>query len=50
MGFKETPKNKTMTAENISAYLNIPANTVLSWLAKAKKSLGECLELNGLAS
>ena len=38
-----------MTAEGISSLLDIPTNTVLSWLAKAKKDLGECLELNGAA-
>ena len=49
MGFKKTSKSKPMTAEGISSLLNISTNTVLSWLAKAKKNLGECLELNGAA-
>lgn len=49
MGFKTTSMNKPMTAEGISSLLNIPANTVLSWLAKAKKELGECLELSAAA-
>lgn len=49
MGFKKTSSSKPMTAEGISSLLDIPTNTVLSWLAKAKKDLGECLELNGAA-